>query len=213
MKKYLSIFFVLLTVLLSGCGSDYSNDNTSAKAIDGVPDEAVYEYLNSMYNPNQRLYKQDPGRNSQPTYKNEINIYQREDTMTDVDNFIVNLKATVSSTICTKDIELQCEYKFRNGIWSPISTNEIINNIEWNYANLMDCWWVGGVGLNYRAFCITDVNSENQTMNIIDSNNREYSANYEVFDDRIEIAIKYDTAKWIICSEGPRFSGYFMIKK
>ena len=77
----------------------------------------------------------------------------------------------------------------------------------------MDCWWVGGVGLNYRAFCITDVNSESQTMDIIDSNNREYLANYEVFDDRIEVGIKYDTAKWIICSEGPRFGGYFMMKK
>ena len=41
----------------------------------------------------------------------------------------------------------------------------------------------------------------------------EYSTNYEVLEDAsIRVNVKYDTAPWIITSEGPKFSGNFMTK-
>lgn len=213
MKKYLSIVIVVFLIILCGCDSNsYSGGVVSAKAFDGVPDEVVDEFMNGQYNYKQLAFKNEPGRESKPTYSNEINIYQREDTMVGADTFLVNLKATISSEICTREVELQCKYQFQEGGWRLVNTNKIIDASEWHYSNFRDCWWVGGAGLNYRAFYITEINSEKKTMKIIDSSDREYLTDYEVFDDYIAINVKYDTARWIIYPEGPWFNGYFMTK-
>ncbi|MBE7014342.1 MAG: hypothetical protein E7419_03945 [Ruminococcaceae bacterium] len=215
MKKYIGVFLMMyLTFLLCSCASNYQHtDKASAKAIDGVPDDVIYEFVDNKYNSYQYLYKKNPGRSSKPVFNNAINIYQRVDTMVDVDNFIVNLKVKISGEISTKEVELQCECQLSDGTWYVRDTNEIVRNIEWHYSNLTNCWWTGGAGLAYRAFRITNVNTQSQSMNIIDQANREYSTNYEVFDDYIEIKIKYDTINWFIFSEGPMINGYFMRKE
>lgn len=203
---------LLLVFLLCSCSSNsYNYEPTNAKAIDGVPDEVVYEHMYYTYN---SIYRADvPSMSSCPTYSNDINIYQRNDTKIDEGLFLVDLKAIVSSELCTKEVEAQCKYELRDDDWWKRECNHNIINTEWHYSNFENCWWVGGAGLGYRAFFITNINTENKTMGIIDKNNREYYTNYEVLEDEsIRVNVKYDTAPWIITSEGPRFGGDFMIK-
>ena len=202
---------LLLVFLLCSCSSNNYED-TNAKAIDGVPDEVIYEHMEWKYN-SPKYNANDSSTWSRPTYTNDINIYEQNHTKIDNELFLVELKAIVNSDICTKEVEVQCKYELRDGDWWIMESNHNIINTEWHYSNFENCWWVGGAGLGYRAFFITNINTENRTMGIIDMNNREYSTNYEVLEDAsIRVNVKYDTAPWIITSEGPKFSGNFMTK-
>lgn len=126
---------------------------------------------------------------------------------------VVTLEVSASSEVCTREIEVKCQYELVGEKWKLKDSNQIIKSTDWNLNNLIGAWWIGGAGLNYRAFYVKSIDEVNKKMDIIDMNGREYSADYDVSDYGVSVYIKYDIASWYIRPNGPSFNGYLMSKQ
>lgn len=181
-EKTVLYFKAILSIIccsLAGCAGN-----------EEVPDEIVSTWVN------RNITKEYDSSNS------EIIWVASHDTSVKGKD-VVSLKVTASSEVCTREIEVKCNYELVDENWKLKDSTRIIKSTDWTLNNLVGAWWIGGVGLNYRAFYVKSIDEINEKMDIIDMNGREYSADYDVSDSGVSVYIKYDIANWHIRPNGP----------